>query len=83
MVDFQPLQNASRAGVTLVAVALSLLLATPAHAAPTPGNQQPPGTEGLTTMLGIATSAYTAVSVSRGIATLIYGGRKKLKSVAI
>ena len=38
---------------------------------------------GLTTMLGIATSAYTAVSVSRGIATLIYGGRKKLKSVAI
>ena len=38
---------------------------------------------GITTMLGIATSAYTAVSVSRGIATLIYGGRKKLKSVAI
>lgn len=38
---------------------------------------------GMTTMLGIATSAYTAVSVSRGIATLIYGGRKKLKSVAI
>ncbi|MFT4178590.1 MAG: protein translocase subunit SecD [Thermomonas sp.] len=38
---------------------------------------------GMTTMLGIATSAYTAVSVSRGIATLIYGRRKKLKSVAI
>ena len=38
---------------------------------------------GVTTMLGIITSAYTAVSVSRGIATLIYGGRKKLKSVAI
>ena len=38
---------------------------------------------GITTMLGIATSSYTAVSVSRGIATLIYGGRKKLKSVAI
>ncbi|MEG2940406.1 MAG: protein translocase subunit SecD [Thermomonas sp.] len=38
---------------------------------------------GMTTMLGIATSAYTAVSVSRGIATLIYGGRKKIKSVAI
>ena len=32
---------------------------------------------------GIATSAYTAVSVSRGIATLIYGRRKKLKSLAI
>ena len=38
---------------------------------------------GVTTMLGIITSAYTAVSVSRGIATLIYGGRKKLKSIAI
>ena len=38
---------------------------------------------GVTTMLGIATSAYTAVSVSRGIATLIYGRRKKLKSLAI
>ena len=38
---------------------------------------------GITTMLGIATSAYTAVSVSRGIATLIYGGKRKLKSVAI
>lgn len=38
---------------------------------------------GLTTMLGIITSAYTAVSVSRAIATLIYGRRRKLKSVAI
>ncbi len=38
---------------------------------------------GITTMLGIATSAYTAVSVSRGIATLIYGGKRKLKSIAI
>ena len=38
---------------------------------------------GVTTMLGIATSAYTAVSVSRGIATLIYGSRRKLQSVAI
>ncbi len=38
---------------------------------------------GVTTMLGIITSAYTAVSVSRGIATLIYGGKRKLKSVAI
>ena len=34
-------------------------------------------------VLGILTSMYTAVSVSRGIATLIYGGRRKLKSVAI
>jgi len=32
---------------------------------------------------GIITSMYTAVSVSRGIATLIYGNRRKLKSVAI
>ena len=32
---------------------------------------------------GIITSAYTAVSVSRGIATLIYGGKRKIKSVAI
>ena len=32
---------------------------------------------------GIVTSMYTAVSVSRGIATLIYGHRRKLKSVAI
>ena len=38
---------------------------------------------GVTTMLGIITSAYTAVSVSRGIATLIYGGKRKLKSIAI
>ena len=38
---------------------------------------------GITTMLGIATSAYTAVSVSRGIDTLIYGGKRKLKSIAI
>ena len=34
-------------------------------------------------MVGIITSMYTAVSVSRGIATLIYGRRRKLKSVAI
>ncbi|HEY0310809.1 MAG TPA: protein translocase subunit SecD [Luteimonas sp.] len=32
---------------------------------------------------GIVTSMYTAVSVSRGLATLIYGRRRKLKSVAI
>jgi preprotein translocase subunit SecD len=38
---------------------------------------------GITTMLGIATSAYTAVSVSRGIATLVYGRRRKLQSIAI
>jgi len=34
-------------------------------------------------ILGILTSMYTAVSVSRGIAALIYGRRRKLKSVAI
>ncbi|MDQ3287923.1 MAG: protein translocase subunit SecD [Pseudomonadota bacterium] len=34
-------------------------------------------------IVGIATSMYTAVSASRGIATLIYGGRRKLKSIAI
>jgi len=34
-------------------------------------------------IVGIITSMYTAVSVSRGIATLIYGRRRKLKSVAI
>ncbi|MBZ0087716.1 MAG: protein translocase subunit SecD [Thermomonas sp.] len=38
---------------------------------------------GMTTMLGIITSAYTAVSVSRGIATAIYGGKRKPKSVSI
>jgi preprotein translocase subunit SecD len=34
-------------------------------------------------VLGILTSMYTAVSVSRGVATLVYGRRRKLKSVAI
>ena len=34
-------------------------------------------------IVGIATSMYTAVSVSRGIATLIYGHRRKLKSIAV
>ncbi|GAB3344627.1 protein translocase subunit SecD [Marilutibacter aestuarii] len=34
-------------------------------------------------ILGIATSMYSAVSASRAIATLIYGGRRKLKSIAI
>ena len=34
-------------------------------------------------VVGILTSMYTAVSASRGIATLIYGGRRKLKSIAI
>ena len=33
--------------------------------------------------VGILTSLYTAVSVSRGIATLIYGRRRKLASVSI
>lgn len=34
-------------------------------------------------IVGIVTSMYTAVSVSRGIATLIYGRRRKLQSIAI
>ena len=34
-------------------------------------------------IIGILTSMYTAVSVSRGIATLVYGGRRKPKSIAI
>ena len=34
-------------------------------------------------IVGILTSMYTAVSVSRGIATLVYGRRRKLKSIAI
>lgn len=38
---------------------------------------------GITLILGIITSMYTAVSVSRGIATLIYGKRKKLAKVSI
>ncbi len=38
---------------------------------------------GITLILGILTSMYTAVSVSRGIATLIYGRRKKLAKLSI
>jgi len=38
---------------------------------------------GLSMGIGILTSMYTAVSVSRGIATLMYGRRRKLKSIAI
>lgn len=34
-------------------------------------------------IVGIAVSMYTAVSASRGFATLVYGGRRKLKTVAI
>jgi len=37
----------------------------------------------VTLIVGILTSMYTAVSVSRGLATLIYGGRRKLKSIWI
>jgi preprotein translocase subunit SecD len=37
----------------------------------------------LALMIGILTSMYTAVTVSRGIATLIYGRRRKLASLAI
>jgi hypothetical protein len=46
------LQSACRAAALGVAPALAALLAAPAQAAPTPGNVQPPGTQGLTTMLG-------------------------------
>lgn len=38
---------------------------------------------GITLILGILTSMYTAVSVSRGIATLMYGRRKKLAKLSI
>ncbi|MET0655252.1 MAG: protein translocase subunit SecD [Pseudoxanthomonas sp.] len=37
----------------------------------------------ITMIVGILTSVFTAVTVSRGLATLIYGGRRKLKSLAI
>ena len=37
----------------------------------------------VTMIIGILTSVFTAVTVSRGMATLIYGGRRKLKSLAI
>jgi preprotein translocase subunit SecD len=38
---------------------------------------------GVSLCVGILTSMYTAVSVSRGIATLIYGRRRKLASISI
>ena len=37
----------------------------------------------VTMVIGILTSVFTAVTVSRGLATLIYGRRRKLKSLAI
>ena len=37
----------------------------------------------VTMVVGILTSLFTAVTVSRALATLIYGRRKKLKSIAI
>lgn len=37
----------------------------------------------VTLCLGIATSVFTAVTVSEALATLIYGRRRKLKSIAI
>ena len=37
----------------------------------------------VTLIVGVVTSMYTAVSVSRGIAVLIYGRRRKLQSIAI
>jgi preprotein translocase subunit SecD len=38
---------------------------------------------GITLIIGILTSMYTAVEVSRGIATLIYGKRRKLAGLSI
>ncbi len=37
----------------------------------------------MTMVIGIFASMFTAITVSRALAQLIYGGRKKLKSVAI
>lgn len=37
----------------------------------------------VTMVIGILTSVFTAVTVSRGIATLVYGGKRKLKTLAI
>lgn len=37
----------------------------------------------ITMIVGILTSVFTAVTVSRALATLVYGGRRKIKSVAI
>ena len=37
----------------------------------------------VTMVVGILTSVFTAVTVSRAMATLVYGRRRKLKSVAI
>ncbi|HEY4583763.1 MAG TPA: protein translocase subunit SecD [Lysobacter sp.] len=37
----------------------------------------------LTLIIGILTSVFTAVTVSRAMATLIYGGRRKPKSISI
>jgi preprotein translocase subunit SecD len=38
---------------------------------------------GITLIVGILSSMYTAVSVSRGIATLMYGHRRKLAKISI
>jgi preprotein translocase subunit SecD len=38
---------------------------------------------GITLIIGILTSMFTAVTVSRGIATLIYGRRRKLTALSI
>ncbi|GGK07553.1 protein translocase subunit SecD [Luteimonas terricola] len=37
----------------------------------------------VTMVIGIMTSVFTAVTVSRGVATLVYGGKRKLKTLAI
>ncbi len=44
--------SAARTALPVPLALAALLGATPAYAAPTPGQQQPPGTQGLTTMLG-------------------------------
>ncbi len=48
-----PVRRAAlRLGAVTAAAAAALALSAPAYAAPNPGQVQPPGTQGLTTMLG-------------------------------
>ena len=69
-----------KAGGTIVDANLTALLAGIALLAFGSG---PVKGFGYTLCVGILTSMYTAVSVSRGIATLIYGGRRKLTGVSV
>ena len=58
-------RNARLAGAVGGALAMTVLVATPAHAAaPQPGSQQPPGTEGLNTMLSWGGWGVSFVSVA-------------------